>query len=353
MPTIELQQVKCPNCGANISQFNRFRQTLECPYCHSTLQNPEAYAVKRDMPQPEFIIPFKTADYDFGKNLLQALVKRKYVPTDIFTYMRTEDVFKAFLPMFLYDGNYTASWNGHVDEKYQENNETKTRRRYVNGNANGTYSFMCLAYEGEEVPKELREFAKLMEFDHSNAQYFSPDVFAQETDDFMTVEVNVEKLAVWSHVGEQELQRQVDEGVHRAAGSDVDDIQYTMSYTPNSDGRLVLVPFWFIYYNYRDERHHFIMDGLGQRRDLSAPVNMEEKHEINKYNWSMWSTLIVAFIGIIMLVAKVQAGSPVLIAGAVAFAAALIVYLVRRHNILSASEKIRDAGANLFLQQQQ
>ena len=352
MATIELQQVRCPNCGANISQFNRFKQTVECPYCHTVLQNPAAMAVQRNMPQPESIIPFQTQDYDFGKQLLNALIKRNYVPRDIFDYLKTGDVMKAFLPMYLFEGMYQANWSGKVTDRYQENGESKSRERFVNGVAGGNFSFFCLAYEGNDIPPELQDFARVISFPQNVQRSYDFSVLSNEGGDFMTMEANAEKNSLWQRYGNQEVHNQAESEVKRIAGNNVHDLNWSVAPQLMGQGQLVLVPFWFIYYFYRDTQYHFMMDGLGSKNKLTAPMDQGEKDEVNKYNWSMWVSLAILLIGIILLVAKVSLGAIVAPVGGIASLATIIFYFVRRGQILKASRAFRDEGAQRFMQQQ-
>ena len=353
MATLELQQVRCPNCGANISQFNRFKQTVECPYCHSVLQNPAAMAVQRNMPTPERIIPFQTQDYDFGQQLLKALIKRNYVPRDIFDYMKTDNVMKAYLPMYLFEGVYQANWNGKVTDRYQDNGETKSRERFVNGMAGGNLSFFCLAYEGNDIPPELQNFARVITFNQNFTQGFDLSVLGAENADYITMEANTDKNAMWQRYGNQEVHRQAEAGVKDAAGGSVHDLNWSVFPQLMNQGQLVLVPFWFIYYFYRDTQYYFMMDGLGTTHSLTAPIDQSEKDEVNKYNWSIWMSLAILLLGIILLAAKVSIASIVAAVGGIASLATIIFYFVRRGQILKASRSFRDQAAQRFMQQQQ
>lgn len=351
MTTIELQQVRCPNCGANISQFNKFRQTVECPYCHSILKNPNAIAEQKSMPVPDRIIPFTTKDNDFGMHLIKALIRRNYVPTDIFDYLKPGDVIKAYLPMFLFEGTYRAPWNGKVVNTRKEGENTVRDTRYVNGEATGNFQFMCLAYEGTDIPEELCNFARVAPYNVNDTQQYSPSIIGNDGEDITTISMNADRDLIWARRGEEELKRIVDEGVHRSAGSSVESLDYNYSTEMRSNGRLVLMPYWFIYYDYQGTRYHFMMDGLGRSESLTAPVDKGQKDDVNQYNWTMWLTLIVLIIGLILkFAAKVEFAGAVIAAGGVAFVAALLIYIFRRRSILKAAKRSRDLGAARFLQ---
>ena len=350
MATIELQQVKCPNCGANISQFNKFKQSVECPYCHSVLQNPNAIAEQKNMPVPERIIPFKTKEYDFGSHLLQALIRRKYVPTDIFDYLQPGDTIKAYLPMFLYEGVYHAPWNGKVENTRKQGEETVRETRYVNGEATGNFQFMCLAYEGDDIPVELREFARIVSYNVNDSQPFSNSIIGDDSEDLTTISMNADRDLIWASRGKEEVERIIKDGVKASAGSSVQNLDYHSSIDMKSNGRLVLMPYWFIYYNYQNTRYHYMMDGLGKKESLNAPVDQGQKDNVNQYNWTMWLTLAILIIGLVLKYAvKLEFAGAVIAAGGVSFVAALLLYIFRRRSILKAARQSRDQGAARFL----
>ncbi len=351
MATIELQQVKCPNCGANISQFNRFKQSVECPYCHSVLQNPNAIAEQKSMPVPERIIPFTTRESDFGMRLIKALIKRNYVPTDVFDYLKPGDVIKAYLPMFLFEGVYRAPWNGKVVHTRKEGENTIRDSRYVNGEAVGNFQFMCLAYEGDEIPEELRNFARLVPYNINDSQQYSASIIANDPEDISTISMNADRDLIWSRRGEQEVKRLVDEGVRNSAGSSVESLNYNYSTELKSNGRLVLMPYWFLYYDYQGSRYHFMMDGLGRSESLNAPTDKGQKDDVNQFNWTIWLTLAILIIGLLLKFAfKLDFAGAVIGAGGVAFLASLLIYFFRRRSILKAAKLSRDLGAARFLQ---
>ena len=168
----------------------------------------------------------------------------------------------------------------------------------------------------------------------------------------MTMEANADKNSLWQRYGNQQVHAQAETEVKRIAGSQVHNLTWNVAPQLLGQGQLVLVPFWFIYYFYRDTQYYFMMDGLGCKNDLTAPVDQSEKEEVNKYNWTMWVSLAILVLGIILLVAKVNIGTFVAAIGGVASLATIIFYFVRRGKILKSSRSFRDEGAQRFMQQQ-
>lgn len=351
MSTIQLQQVKCPNCGAPITAFNEFKPNVECPYCHQVLHNPNATAVRKDMPQPDRMITFKTKEEDFGEHLVTALIKRNYIPQDIFDHLSAGDVIKAYLPMFLYEGKYQATWNGEVEEEYESNGERKTRYSHVNGNAFGNFSVMCLAYQGNDIPAELQEFSHTFPYNVNDTQQYDPQELG---DDVITLTMNADSDLVWERNGRELVEKQSEREAQRQAGYNVRNFQSSCSYDLLSKGRLVMVPFWFVYYTYMEEKYYFLMDGLGQHEQLTAPVDKEEKKRVNQFNWLFWVTGAILLLGILFnfMDSMKSTATATMTIGGIALAATAIFYFLRRKSILSASEEMRKQGAARFLASQ-
>lgn len=159
--TLELQQVICPSCRQVITSFSPFQAEVECPYCHNKAFNPLITAKK--VPVPERILIFKTNEGDFEKAMINNLVERDYVPTDIFSSINPGNIIKAYLPMFLYEGTYRSSWSCKVavettevrassDGKSVNNKKVKKFLPHT-GTSQGNFAFLCLAYEGKDIQR--------------------------------------------------------------------------------------------------------------------------------------------------------------------------------------------------------
>lgn len=362
MATLELQQVKCPNCGAPITSFNEFKTQIECPYCHATLRNPSAIAVQKSMKQPERIIPFTTKEEDFGQHLVEGLIHRNYVPTDVFDNLHAEDTIKAYLPMFLFEGKYEASWSGQVTESYEDNGSTKKRSRYVNGNAFGNFSFICLAYDGNDIPEELKSFVATFPYSIDSTRIYDPTIIQNDPDkNLTTLPVNVDPEILWRRDCEAKAIDIADNGILQQTGSDVKNLQRTVAIDLTKRGALVLVPFWFVYYNYQQNKYYFMMDGSGKQEQLISPEDMDEKKEVKKFNWLIWVAAILSVIGAAFLIIKSNSETSrteetgvgiavvTFIVCVVLLISSIIFCLVRKKNILKESEAIRAAAAQRFL----
>ena len=310
--TLRLQQVVCPSCKRPINTFNPNKLMTECPYCHSKMVNP--LVKPKDVPVPERIIPFTTNEQSFEEALVNALINQDYVPTNIFEAISTGDVIQAYLPMYLFEGTFNASWScesAYEDQKVDISRNwtnsgktvsTKTVKKWrpQNGNASGNFAFLCLANEGNEIPDELRQFTSLFPYDVMMSKEYVDGMIDFNDENLMTVERNADETLIWQKHGKEMVEKTAENAARQQIGNqEIRNFRASSSFNLTTRGKYVYVPFWFVYYNYAGDQFHFLMDGIGQRTEYSYPVDQEEidfvngKEKIKKYVGWLW---ILAFL---------------------------------------------------------
>ncbi len=357
--TLELQQVICPSCKRSITSFSPFQAQVECPYCHNKAFNPLITAKK--VPIPERIIVFRTAEGDFEKAMINNLVERDYVPTNIFEAISPDNVIKAYLPMFLYEGTYHSSWTCKVavetNELQASSDGTKVQNKKVKkflphtGTSQGNFAFLCLAYEGKDIPEELREFSSQFPYNVMASKEYDPELLVRPGEDSpMTMAMDTDADITWNKYGNSlvdGIARQ--NAMEQLDGDEIKDFRSSNSFDLKHGGRYVLAPFWFVYYTYNNERHYFIMDGLGENTAMSTPIDQDElayvkskEKVIDIVKWSGLLTIVMIFIG---------GFTAAVITAIVWFIANLIVKKVMNNQIKNKLEDSRElrraAAANL------
>lgn len=322
--TLRLQQVICPSCKRPINTFNPNKLMAECPYCHSKLVNP--LVKPKDVPVPERIIPFTTNEDAFENAMTSALVNQDYVPTDIFHVISTGDVIQTYLPMYLFEGTYNASWS--CESSYEDQNvkisnnildggksiSTKKVKKWrpQNGNASGNFAFLCLANEGNEIPDELRKFTALFPYDVMMSKEFKPEMIDMNDDNLMTLDRNADETLVWQKHGKDMVTETAKKAALNQIGNqEIRNFRASTSYNLSHQGKYVLAPFWFVYYNYGGSQYHFLMDGIGERTSYTYPVNEEEvnfvkgKEKIKNIVKWLWLIAIVLLFAVNFTVALI------------------------------------------------
>ena len=357
--SLELQQVICPSCKQVITSFSPFAAEVECPYCHNKAFNPLITAKK--IPVPERLIVFKTNENDFEQALISNLVERDYVPTDIFKCINPDNVIKAYLPMFLYEGQYQSSWSCKVAYEATEVRATsdgkgvknKTVKKYApqTGTSQGNFAFLCLAYEGKDIPEELRTFSTQFPYNTMASKEYDPNLLGLDAEDSpMTLPLDADTDLIWNKYGDSLVNQMAsDNAKQQLSGEDIKDFRASNSYNLKHNGRFVLAPFWFVYYTYNNEKHYFIMDGLGENTAMTTPIDQEEVAFVNGkeriktiVSW-LWPLAILMWFLLDFTAALVTLG--------VWFVAKIIVNMMMNKQIQSrldtSREARRAAAANL------
>ena len=349
--SLELQQVICPSCKQVITSFSPFAAEVECPYCHNKAFNPLITAKK--IPVPERLIVFKTNENDFEQALISNLVERDYVPTDIFNCINPDNVIKAYLPMFLYEGQYQSSWSCKVAYEATEVRATtdgngvpnKTVKKYApqTGTSQGNFAFLCLAYEGKDIPEELRTFSTQFPYNIMASKEYDPNLLGLDAEDSpMTLPLDADTDLIWNKYGESLVNQMAsDNAKQQLSGEDIKDFRASNSYNLKHNGRFVLAPFWFVYYTYNNEKHYFIMDGLGENTAMTTPIDQEEVAFVNGkeriktiVSW-LWPLAILMWFLLNFTAALVTLG--------VWFVAKIIVNMMMNKQIQSRLDTSREA----------
>ncbi len=347
METITLHQVTCPNCGSAVMSYSALAQDVECPYCHQMMRNVEALTVKREVACASQIMPFTSSLQDFGQHLVNALVKRKYVPQDIFSYLNAENAMKIYLPMFVYEGKYHTRWSGYTEEKNSKDGTNE--KHYIDGFVIKEFAVMAPAYESGQLPEELKQFAATFPFDAAAMKPF--DLASAQEENVATIEANADPDAVWSSTVKKQVEDMADQAARNDAPGGISRFKQDTHIDIYSNGRLVLIPFWFVYYNYRQERYFFIMDGSGRKEKLTAPVDADQKKNANKYNIYYWILGALIVLGAVVAWMDNPAGKFLIGAGVLGVIGMIIFDRMRRKKIHNAAQEIRKEGAARFLGQ--
>ena len=299
---IELQQMICPSCGHNVTQFSPFKPVVICPFCHQKSLNP--LISKKIVRLPDRIIPHSTTNSDFGEHIINCLIKKDYTPIDIFDQISFDTVKLAYLPMYLYEGKFVSTWTCEAGY-YKYEGRGKKRRRVLRykpwrGVTKGNFSFLCLAYEGDDLPEKLVNFTQSFKYDKDQSTEYDPELigFNDEHDyDILTLEINCDADASWGRSGEDTFFEIAEKKSERQAPSINRNFNASVQYDFSDYGTYVMVPFWFVYYFYKDNKYHFIMDGLGESSDFSSPKCSEISNSY-KMIFSI-ATIIAAIVGVI------------------------------------------------------
>ncbi len=345
MAELELQQVKCPSCKRVISSFSPFQAQVECPYCHNKAFNPLITAKK--VPMPERIIMVSLTEDDFEKEMIKALVDTDFVPADIFEHLTADKIFKAYLPMFLYEGAHDTSfsWKLHVQSKDTSFDQPQSSSLKEN------FAFMSLAYDGDEIPPELTEFARWLDYDPMQSKEYEPSLLGLTggVDDPTTLALNTDREIIWNQFAKRLLSQHIVEEItaNQKPSGDIKDFKVGAPVITLTSSRYVLAPVWFVYYNYNNEKYHFIMDGTGDKLTLNYPVNKEEQKNVKTLR--TLGTVLAIVCAAICLFIKTGNFFTWLLLVAVPAIAIYVTFHILANNKLKKSHAQREAGAKKLM----
>lgn len=293
--TMQLQIVKCPACNQTLTSFSAFKSTATYPRCGTVMKNPLATA--KEEVRPERIIPFTTQESNFEKCLVDTLINQDFVPKNIFESINTDNVFRAYLPMYLFEGTYQSSWScesSYEDQKVDISRNwtdsgktisTKTVKKWrpQNGNAAGNFAFLCLANEdSEDLPVELRNFTYQFPYDVMMSKQFDGDMLNDEDERMITIPRNADTNIVRQKHGKDLVDDTAqDAALNQIGDQEIRNFRASSSFNLATKGEYILAPFWFVYYTYNNQRYNFMMDGTGQRTSYNYPIDQDEVDFVN------------------------------------------------------------------------
>jgi hypothetical protein len=308
---LKLNVLKCANCSSKLARANKFETTIICPYCGT--ENHVTGTMSEEVAAPERMILFKAAEADFERAIGKFFVDEDYTANDIFERCQMQNVASIYLPMYLYEGTYEANYSCNIgyretavgvgyDGKAKE--KTVTKWRPASGTAKGNYAFLSLAFDGPELTPELAEWTTTFPYDPISAKQFD----VADLKDFSILPHNLDRETTWHKWGTQLIDQTAKNAAYDQLpdGQQIDQFKCSFNYPEKHTGRLFLVPFYFVYYNYNNQKFFAVMDGLGNNFHGNTPFDEARWKEVQKLKTiakiGLWGGLaIAALLGIMML----------------------------------------------------
>ena len=352
MSKLVIQQVKCPECGGQLNSVGTFSPVKVCTYCHTEFN--VTGTTDKEMEIPERIVVFNTTRDDFEREVLNLMKDEDYVPNDIFESAAFKDVEGIYLPMFLYEGKYDCSWNcsvGYHENEVRANsagdkvkNVKVLKYRPQSGTTKSNYAIVCAAYEGSEIKPELIEYARAFYYDKHSARAFSEDMLTG----YNFVLHNLDKELTWDKYGYETIEYLAEQkSLEQIPSEHYKDFSCSISTDSKSEGRLVFLPFWMVYYEYKGEHHYAIMDGTGNSGiTATTPVDKDRVAEVEKWHKIAKYVKYAAFASLLAIFVKIWI--PVVFWAA--FGGLKIFAKINENKILTQNRKVREGKLALILQ---
>jgi hypothetical protein len=267
--------------------------------------------MSQNMEAPERMILFTTNEHDFDQSICKFFVDQDFAVNDIFEKVEMQNATSVYLPMYLYEGKYEANYSCQIGYEETEmsvgrnlsgdktlKSKTVTKWRPTSGTAKSNYAFLSLAFEGQEIIPELAEWTKIFPYDPVSARAFDPELLKNH----QILPHNLDKETTWHKWGSETIKYLAEQEAHRQipGNEKIKDFRTTFSYDSKHDGRLFLVPFWFIYYKYENQQHFVLCDGLGKNINGTTPMD-EARYKLVKNfkklgKWSLWIGILLGIV---------------------------------------------------------
>lgn len=314
---------------------------------------------------PHRIALFTTTKRDFAQHVATKLIDTPYVPTDIFAHIHPQDMERTYLPMFLYEGTFTARWTCRRQAEFVEA-DGKKRMDYqpAEGNTDGTFAFMLTAYEGSRLPDEIVQFSETI-------PYTSAD-FTPVDDRTLTAHTEIETDAwkvnrkadeQFSKRGKALLQEQAENAARaQLKGQKYKGLKTVFTHTFTTNGRLVYVPVWQLHYSYQQNTYYALMDGRGVHTAQTVPQDKGATRDIrNRYRGEVLFDIVLALLPLALVYGIQRIFSVALFSNWITWAVLLAVWLYllfrvwmafrHKRNALSEAQQLRRAASMQLLAQ--
>lgn len=299
MPTFETQQTGCPNCGNNITMVAKIEPQMECPFCHQHVAAPDVKQLM--LADAEKMVRFTTKKAEFTEQVVKKLTETAYVPTDIFNTISPDKMQRAYVPMYVYEGEFTTRWTCKVQRETVDV-EGKKKAEYVpaDGKTSGHFFFMLCAHEGKDIPTELIQFVESIPYKKEDFIPFENEILtAPQNHGVYAWEQNAQASEQFKKRGAMAVKRQAEQAARKQLKEQrYRGLKTEHSYQFTMEGQRVMVPVWFIYYYYRNQSYYFLMDGKGVHVAQNMPEDREAAKKV-KYRYMM--ELAMAAAGVVLL----------------------------------------------------
>ena len=290
-----LNQLKCPSCGAVLSINIPNQIVVECPYCHQQVINTNAYRSSKQGEEPR-ILEFKLEVKDVIKLLVNDLIYNERVPRDIFDKMSISSTKQYYVPMYIFEGTYRAPWSAQIPREvkkqrldYQGKLEDyyETFYDYPSGEVAGNFIINCFSHEDSTR-------LNLGNCDISLSPTSLP-VFSQVNigKDIVLIAPSVDADHVWRECGYNIIQNSaVSEAKYQARGY----LTNCSSSCEMKKSWMVYIPIWVIDYNYENNNFRFTYYAeqfesinkpyveVTQRNPVAAQPTLEQQAALDGFN---------------------------------------------------------------------
>ncbi len=280
MTALELTSLHCPRCRHPLPAGAERQRRAICPHCdeHILLTGGEVASSL----YPERIIPFALSEQDFEQHVTQIFVQHPHAARDLIEQVSFGSARAMYLPMYHYAIKYHLDYSCQIADKAWRQPKTPPQSQLHQGSKRGELELLSIAYEGDELPPALLNYAHRCRFDAHLARPFQEHYLSDRTDSpklSPAPQPNLDVEEVWHrHVHGYASDVARDKLLEMLSEQDVTTLKHELT-IESKQARLVLIPFWYIDFHYKGEPHYALMEGsTGQQQLYSLPYDEKLIH---------------------------------------------------------------------------
>ncbi len=265
--TIEIKDVKCSSCGAQIS-FEPNIKSEECPYCSHTIviEGGDSTTIIK----PKYLIPFAIDSKEAGKAFKDWINKLWFAPNKLKERARKDKIKGIYLPYWTYDASTYSEYTGergeyyYTTETYTEedadgNEVTKTREvRHtswtpVSGRVINNFDDV-LIHAGKGLSEKLIKglnpwkLKELLPYDNKFLTGFKTESYQKD------VKTGFEEA-------KEVMAIKIRSSAKRDIGGDEQRISTINTQYSDITFKHILLPLWISSYRYNDKVYLFLVNG--------------------------------------------------------------------------------------------
>lgn len=313
-----MKTLRCPACGAPISgKDNQDNGLLVCQFCGSRIELPQKQGneinevldniletlktINGDSTSIHYFLKPNINDAKCKKKVVEQLVHTDFVPSDIFSGFRLDNIKRKFYPFYIYSIDWSANWSATFTKQVSHEEPTydiygkltgkrtvyETKYRDVVGASSGNKTIVLPGCS--KIPQAI-DVAKLLVGKLTKAQKSFDDFEKEEYKDWTVVNPSLTSNEAWEKqekVAKQQIESDVEIEVlsdirRKADGWTIQDKDCTWKYYCQAS-RCVIIPLWTAEYEYDNHQHLVTVEANKGKVFLHYPIPQNDDEYKKKY----------------------------------------------------------------------
>ncbi len=292
MSEININSLKCSNCGAPLVMQQSSLRRVICPYCGSeniiegAEKNTEILSKENIMGG----VPLELSDPQIHKMIVDQLCKSECPPLDVFTETNVKKVRKIIVPAYWFDnctGSGTAQYEKGVEREHQEIvGKGNDMRTVTKKHIEWTPMSMAINDTSDFIVSGNKEYSEILRMLYLNKQ--NPDITDIEEIDYpaesIALKYNVPDAVVFNQYIKPIMENVIEAKAKSIiSGDNVRNIQLVGTSIQKGEMRRISIGIYEIIFEYKGREYKLYFSNNGENVLFDAlPVDNERKELIQQ-----------------------------------------------------------------------